>query len=494
MYKMSKTMSDIIKNNQLPEPTVIILKSTVEQGKVPTPEQLEVGELGLNLFAGEESIWAKNSEGKVVDLRVPKVESFWGKFFIEYETLEEFKTDLEAGKISGSSIAYIKGSRQIWTRDTFFALSEEEVNKLIDSKALVLPLEISELTAESTSEEISGIFGGSENFIELTKKIKDNVSIASIRVDSGKAIVPVSIHSSVIECETQCKNIIILEWIYQGKYCSEKIIMNSITSEFSIEKQKSETTFLEVVEKIDELFNTNLELVEPKINGSWEFYNNSFEPVTLVPSPNKYNPVIENGYKAVFKGVYSWISEDGKKDPTGVVKGSFWDTLTGTDVESNIVISPYYTENTTISIKLEAPKTGFMIKGEDIVRSNGVFDYTEDTRSVSFAHRLYYGVSTKGSELLSEGDIKSLKSSELITKSPEKLIENLSTKMNEYFIFAYPKELGELKSIYQDGIRVIRAFNKKELEIINGAGLSVNYLVYVTNNPGAFTDVELEFK
>ena len=70
--------------------------------------------------------------------------------------------------------------------------------------------------------------------------------------------------------------------------------MNSITSEFSIEKQKSETTFLEVVEKIDELFNTNLELVEPKINGSWEFYNNSFEPVTLVPSPNKYNPVIEN--------------------------------------------------------------------------------------------------------------------------------------------------------------------------------------------------------
>lgn len=117
MYKMSKTMSDIIVKNQLPEPTVIILKNSVEQGKMPTPEQLEVGELGLGLHAGEESIWVKNSDGVVVDLRVPRVDNFWGDFLLEYETLEEFNADLEAGKISDTSIAFIKGSRQAWTKE-----------------------------------------------------------------------------------------------------------------------------------------------------------------------------------------------------------------------------------------------------------------------------------------------------------------------------------------------------------------------------------------
>jgi hypothetical protein len=66
--------------------------------------------------------------------------------------------------------------------------------------------------------------------------------------------------------------------------------------------------------------------------------------------------------------------------------------------------------------------------------------------------------------------------------------------MNEYAIIAYPKVLGDLDSIYQDGIRVIKAFNKVEIEIINGAGIAIDYVVYITNNPGAFTDVELEFK
>lgn len=49
-----------------------------------------------------------------------------------------------------------------------------------------------------------------------------------------------------------------------------------------------------------------------------------------------------------------------------------------------------------------------MVRGEDVVRSTGVYDYTEDTRSVTFAHRLFYGVSTKGKDLV-EYDIKSLK-------------------------------------------------------------------------------------
>lgn len=41
----------------------------------------------------------QNSDGVVVDLRVPRVDNFWGDFLLEYETLEEFNADLEAGKL-----------------------------------------------------------------------------------------------------------------------------------------------------------------------------------------------------------------------------------------------------------------------------------------------------------------------------------------------------------------------------------------------------------
>lgn len=54
---------------------------------MPTPEQLEVGELGLGLHAGEESIWVKNSDGVVVDLRVPRVDNFGVIFSLNMKLL-----------------------------------------------------------------------------------------------------------------------------------------------------------------------------------------------------------------------------------------------------------------------------------------------------------------------------------------------------------------------------------------------------------------------
>ena len=76
-------------------PSLIILKNSIIEGRVPKSNDLEVGEIALGLFGGKESIWSKNSEGNIVDLRSPRHDLFWSDLFIKYDTLAQFEKDLE---------------------------------------------------------------------------------------------------------------------------------------------------------------------------------------------------------------------------------------------------------------------------------------------------------------------------------------------------------------------------------------------------------------
>ena len=494
--------SEVLKNNiddtKLPLPSIIILKNSVEEGKIPTPEQLEVGEIGLGLFEGQESIWAKNSAGNVIDLRDPRVDLFWGKFFRVYDLIESFELDLAAGAIPETSIVYIKETRQIWTSGTFFALSENEILNLINSKVLLLPLKTSELTSESTSEEISEVFGGAEEFKKLCESLKLSASIVAMKVNEGRGIVPVTASACTIECEYQCKHILTVEWIYQGKYYKEVVTLNNDTLVFSSKLDKTSKSLLEIVDNLDSLLDENKELVTPKISCSWEFYNNSFKPITVYPSPDRDNPIVEKGYKVVFKGVYSWKSEEGKKNPASISEDSTWKELTEDGVESSLFTSTYVTEDTEFLVKLEAPKTGFMVRGEDVIYSNGKLDTTEDSKKVTFADRIYYGTLHKGSEKdIVEYDIRSLSGTKLVLESNlETKVEGVNTGEDEYYLIAFPDSLGDLKGIYQDGFPVLGAFHKfsKPIEVINAAEIGIDYKVYITNHPGVFTNVTIEFK
>lgn len=484
---------------QLPEPSLIVLKyNSTEAGKVPSSDSLEVGELALGLCKGSESIWAKNSEGEVINLRTPDVDLLWEDFMVVYETLEQFEADLDTGLISETSVIFIEDTRQIWTHGVYHGLSEKEILDLINSKVYVFPVKTSELTESSTSDEISEVFGGTDAFKQLVENLRSTVSIAALKLNSDRAFAPVTVSTCTKECDYQCKYVLTLEWVYSGKFYSEVITLNDDNQVFTVERTESSSSLTEIEDSLDKVLNENLELVSPTVNCSWEFYNNGYERISIYPSPDYKDPVVEKGYKVVFKGSYYWESEEGKKDPTAITSDSTWKTLTESGVESDIYTSVFLTEDTTFKIGLEAPKTGMMVRGEDVVFSDGVNDVTEETRTVRFADRIYFGPSTKGNEEdFVEYDIRSLAETRLILDGELHTFtgKKITTDSNKYFVIGIPVSLGELTGIWADRFPIMSAFHKLEnpIEVINAAGIGINYNVYVSNNPGAFADVTIEF-
>ena len=275
---------------------------------------------------------------------------------------------------------------------------------------------------------------------------------------------------------------------------------NDDTKEFSVTRAESSSSFLEIVEDLDKILDQNVELVKPQIDCSWEFYNKGYEHITVYPSPDHDNPVVEKGYKVVFKGVYHWEHEDGKKDPVSISKDSTWKELTESGVNSSRYTSVFLTEDTTIKVQLEAPKTGMMVvRGEDVVFSDGKLDITEDTRTVRFGDRIYYGPCPKGEESeFVEYDIRSLSETRIVLDGELHTFTSgkITTDPDKYYVIGIPESLGELKGIWSDGFPVMGAFHKLNniIEVINAAGFGINYIVYVSNNPGAFSNVTLEFK
>lgn len=100
--------------------TLIILKNSINKGSTPDINNLEVGELALGLYSGEESIWVKNSDNEIINLRNPRHDLFWGNLLLEYDTLDEFNEDLSEGLIKNTCIVYIKDISGIWALGKFF--------------------------------------------------------------------------------------------------------------------------------------------------------------------------------------------------------------------------------------------------------------------------------------------------------------------------------------------------------------------------------------
>lgn len=242
---------------------------------------------------------------------------------------------------------------------------------------------------------------------------------------------------------------------------------------------------------IDGIRDGNLQLPTPVITGTWTFYNNKdqvVERTSINPVPDINNPTIEQGYKASFSGTYKWTHEEGKKDPTQVQSGSSWTDLPATGINSQTYTTPHVTTNTTVKIGIQAAKTGLMVSGSNVVPASGM-DTTVAQKTVTFTTRRYWGTCT--SNVVTETDIKGM-SSELGAKACTK--SGITADTSHYFVYAYPKSLGVLSGIIQDGATpVLTAFTQQELIITNSAGLSIPLYVYRSNNKGAFTNVTLQF-
>ena len=258
----------------------------------------------------------------------------------------------------------------------------------------------------------------------------------------------------------------------------------------STNKKNLDTSF----DRTNQIWDGNLAMPSVAITGTWTFYNNAGTVTTdLSPTPNANNPIIENGYKATFTGTYKWTHEDGKKDPESATSDSNWKDLPASGVNSSSYTSPTLTATTTIKARVQAAKTGLMVKsnGVDVGPATG-YDYMQDTRTVTFRHRLYYGNTTNTT--MTESVIESLAGNELVA-SRASTKSGISSTTSQYYVYAYPKSLGALTTIIQDGATpVLGAFTRSEVLITNAAGLSITYYVYRSNNPGAFTNVKLQFQ
>ena len=236
--------------------------------------------------------------------------------------------------------------------------------------------------------------------------------------------------------------------------------------------------------KIQSIWKGNPALVSPSIFFSWNILNQNG---TRVESSSSYNITYEKGYKANFTGTWKWIEVEGKKNPTRT-DGSWGTILPSSNVEPGPLTIKNITTNTTISQNLYAPKLGLMVSGSNVTPASGE-DKTTASASITFKDRLYYGVVSSSTP--TESNIKAL-TSELVSNRA-KTISNITA--SQYYCYAYPQSLGALTKITQDGATpVLGAFTQKTLTITNAAGLSVALYVYVSNNPGAFTNNELKFE
>ena len=163
---------DMINYEELIE-SLIILKNTIKSGNNPGPDNLEIGELALTLFKGEEGAWVKNSEGEVINLRTPNPDLFWNDFFRIYNTLDEFEED--KSNVKSTCLVFIIDPKIIWTNNEYWIVQNEKY----------IPDNIYYINSESTSEEISAAIGGLDGFRKLQNE--ENLS-TRLKVGAGNVV------------------------------------------------------------------------------------------------------------------------------------------------------------------------------------------------------------------------------------------------------------------------------------------------------------------
>ena len=231
--------------------------------------------------------------------------------------------------------------------------------------------------------------------------------------------------------------------------------------------------------------NGNLTLVSPEIRGRWSVFNAAGTVVESMGSPST-SLSLENGYQASWTGAFSYpAAKEGQKVPTSV--SGNWTALPAANTPSATYKTPEKVKtDTTISATIAAAKTGLMVSGTDVKPASGN-DTKTASASVHFYHRRYFGLASTSS--ITADVIKGLSKTDLNNSRTAKL-EGISATDAQYYVIAYPKAMGELTKIVQNGATPLLngGFEKSEVTVTNAAGASIVYLVYRTVNPGALKD------
>lgn len=242
----------------------------------------------------------------------------------------------------------------------------------------------------------------------------------------------------------------------------------------------------DTVDKMTSIYNGNPELVTPTLTGNWAIYkNDGVTKVTGLSFP------IEQGYKAQYTGTWKWSTVSGKKDPVST-SGSWGTTLPASGINSSTYTSPVYTSSATISQTIYAPKQGLMVSGSSVVPASGN-DSKSASTSCSFSTKVFYGVNTNSSASGDATTILNALTSTLGGKA--RTINNVTADTSNYYWYSYPKSLGVLTSITQNGAApILEDFNQYEISYTSNSGATFDYYLYVSKNKGAFSNVSLKFE
>lgn len=214
--KECKHECTFIPDNFNMEPTLIILKHSLEENKVPTPNDLKNGEVALSLFPGQESLWVKNGKGEVIDIRKPTSESLWESVLTEIPSREEFNKELEEGNIDRNKIYFIALEKQIWVKGEFYAsaYNPSELDALFASKFVVIPEAVGELDFDQVnSDQMEEAWGGKQAFRDFARKIESGKVSAAMSTKAGN--IPVGVETKIDDGDKIYLN---LEYILHGKY------------------------------------------------------------------------------------------------------------------------------------------------------------------------------------------------------------------------------------------------------------------------------------
>lgn len=256
----------MIEEKDLPIPSLIILKNSVKEDVIPSPEELEIGEIALSLFPGQEALWVKNRDGEVLNIRKPESNLLWDGCFSIYPSRLVFDQDLSEGKIDENKLYFITLEKEIWAKGEFYGCDYDpsELDKIVDQRLVSIPLDVIFLDPKvDTNKEIETAWGGVDKFKSIAIAIFNNKTLATVDTSHAKASVGNSISISIpVSVSAQIKSseeiIVGIDGVYDGViYHSETLYKNGV---FGIQNYKQ--TDLVNIEKTLDKFNTRLHKVE----------------------------------------------------------------------------------------------------------------------------------------------------------------------------------------------------------------------------------------
>ncbi len=238
---------------------------------------------------------------------------------------------------------------------------------------------------------------------------------------------------------------------------------------------------LEAVKTVSQMANENVELVAPTISGTFTVKTASG---TQSSTSTSNSLDVENGFVVDWTGTFQWKRTVGMKKPESV--SGNWTTLPASGVASEAYTATGLKTDTTISATLAAAKTGLMVSGNSVVLAKGN-DTKTATAKVRFLHRRYWGLTTEKN--MTGNVVKALSGTDLNNSRTAKLT-GISATDTQYYVIAYPKAMGELTKIVQNGATPLLngGFVRSEVSVTNAAGVAIAYYVYRTVNPGALKD------